>query len=308
MSVRAHSGMTANRSASVLARLLNLAKQRGDDYNLLLNRFALERLLCRVAASPHADRFLLKGALLFSLWYDQPHRSTRDADLLGFGSEDADTLIATFRDIAAIELDDGIAFDPQSVRANTIREDNRYGGLRVRLHGRIANVRCALQIDVGFGDAVTPEPQAVVFPVLLDDLAAPTLRVYPVYTVIAEKYHAMMILGLANTRMKDFFDIATIAQRTDLDGATLAQAIGATFARRGTALPAQPPVALTPDFGADAAKQRQWHAFLSKGRLVAGSLAETVGLLHTLLWPATQVAAIASDATASWQARQLRWV
>lgn len=299
--------MTANRSASVLARLLNLARQRGDDYNLLLNRFALERLLCRVAASPHADRFLLKGALLFSLWYDQPHRPTRDADLLGSGPDDADTLIATFRNIAAIELDDGIAFDPQSVRADAIREDNRYGGLRVRLNGRISNVRCALQIDVGFGDAVTPGPRTVVFPVLLDDLAAPTLRVYPVYTVIAEKYHAITVLGLANTRMKDFFDIATIAQRTDLDGATLARAIGATFARRSTALPEKPPVALTREFGEDAAKQRQWQAFLRKSRIDAGTLTDTIDLLHTLLWPASQVAASASDANAMWQAQRLRW-
>ena len=124
--------MTTNLSASVLARLLNLAKQRGDDYNRLLNRFALERLLCRIAASPHADRFLLKGALLFALWYDEPPRPTRDADLLGFGPDDAATMISTFRDIAATPMDDGIVFDPQSVRADAIREDNRYGGLRVR--------------------------------------------------------------------------------------------------------------------------------------------------------------------------------
>lgn len=299
--------MTTNRSASVLARLLNLAKQRGDDYNLLLNRFALERLLCRVAVSPHANRFLLKGALLFSLWYDQPHRPTRDADLLGFGPDDAETLIATFRDIAAIDMDDGIAFDPQSVRADSIRDDNRYGGLRVRLNGRIDNVRCALQIDVGCGDAVTPEPQTVVFPVLLDDLAAPTLKIYPVYAVIAEKYHAMTVLGLANSRMKDFFDIDTIARRTDLDGATLARAIGATFARRGTAPPMHAPAALSPDFGADPAKQRQWQAFLRKSRIEAGTLAETVNLLYTLLWPASQVAASASNANATWQARRLRW-
>ncbi len=301
--------MTANLGASVLARLLNLAKQRGDDYNLLLNRFALERLLCRVAASAHSDRFLLKGALLFSLWYDQPHRPTRDADLLGFGPDDADTLIATFRDIAAIELDDGIVFDPASVRADMIREDNSYGGLRVRLTGRIGNARCALQIDVGFGDAVTPAPQTVLFPVLLDDMAAPTLKVYPVYTVIAEKFHAMTVLGLANTRMKDFFDIAVIAQRTDLDGATLARAIAATFARRGTTLPTQAPTALTRAFGDDDAKRRQWQAFLNKSRVAvaAGTLTQTVTLLHTLLWPATQVAASSSDATAVWKAPERRW-
>ena len=301
--------MTANLGASVLARLLNLARQRGDDYNLLLNRFALERLLCRVAASAHAGRFLLKGALLFSLWYDQPHRPTRDADLLGSGPDDAETLIATFRDIAAIELDDGIAFDPASVRVDVIREDNRYGGLRVRLTGRIGNARCALQIDVGFGDAVTPEPQTVEFPALLDGMAAPILKVYPVYTVIAEKFHAMAVLGLANTRMKDFFDIAVIAQRTDLDGATLARAIAATFARRATALPIRAPTALTRAFGDDDAKRRQWQAFLNKSHITvaARTLPETVTLLHALLWPATQVAGSGSNATAVWNASERQW-
>lgn len=300
--------MTANLSASVLARLLNLAKQRGNDYNLLVNRFALERLLCRVSASPHADRFLLKGALLFALWYDEPHRPTRDADLLGFGPDDADTLIVTFREIAAIDLNDGIVFDPQSVRADAIRDDNQYGGQRVRLNGRISNVRCTLQVDVGFGDAVTPDPQWVVFPVLLPDLTAPKLRVYPVYTVIAEKYHAMVVLGLANSRMKDFYDIAVIAKRTELQGAILAQAIAATFARRNTPLPAQPPAALTREFSGDTAKQRQWQAFLNRSRIAAKGLPETVALLHTLLWPATQVAATRTTATAAWKPEQQRWV
>ena len=300
--------MTANLSASVLARLLNLAKQRGNDYNLLVNRFALERLLCRVSASPHADRFLLKGALLFALWYDEPHRPTRDADLLGFGPDDADTLIVTFRDIAAIDLNDGIVFDPQSVRADAIRDDNQYGGQRVRLNGRISNVRCALQVDVGFGDAVTPDPQWVVFPVLLPDITAPKLRVYPVYTVIAEKYHAMVVLGLANSRMKDFYDIAVIAKRTELQGAILAQAIATTFARRNTPLPAQPPAALTREFSGDTAKQRQWQAFLNRSRIAAKGLPETVALLHTLLWPPTQVAATRTTATAAWKPDRQGWV
>ena len=300
--------MTTNLAASVLARLLNLAKQRGDDYNLLLNRYALERLLCRVAASEHADQFLLKGALLFALWYDEPHRPTRDADLLGSGPDDAAALIATFRSIAAMELSDGIVFDVRSVRADTIREDNRYGGLRVRLSARIGNVRCALQIDVGFGDAVTPEPTTAVFPALLSDLPGPTLRVYPVYTVIAEKYHAMVVLGLANSRMKDFYDIAVIAQRSELDGATLAKAIAATFARRTTLLPSQPPVALTAAFGEDEAKQRQWRAFHNKNRLQAATLPDTVALLNTLLWSATEVARSSSKATAAWTPGRQCWI
>lgn len=300
--------MTANLAASILARLLNLAKQRGDDYSLLLNRFGMERLLARVSVSPHADRFLLKGALLFALWYDTPHRPTRDADLLGFGPDDEATLIATFRDIAAMDLGDGIVFDLGSVKADAIREDNTYGGTRITLVARIGSARCALQIDVGFGDAVTPAPQTVLYPTLLDDFQAPTLRVYPVYTVVAEKFQAMVMLGQANSRMKDFFDLAVIARRTELDGATLAAAIAATFARRRTALPMERPLALTRQFSEDDAKLSQWQAFLNKNRIVADGLGDTVALLDDLRWPPTQVAAAGSQATATWRPEALCWV
>lgn len=301
--------MTANLSASVLARLLTLAKQRGDDYNLLLNRFAMERLLARVSASAHADRFLLKGALLFALWYEAPHRPTRDADMLGFGPDDAANLIATFREVASLDLGDAIVFDPESVRASVIREDNNtYGGTRISVVARIGSARCALQVDVGFGDAVTPEPQTAIYPTLLDDFQAPRLRVYPVYTVIAEKYQAMVMLGQANTRMKDFFDLEVIARRTDLDGALLAAAIAATFSRRQTAVPTEVPVALTAQFSEDAAKRRQWQAFLGKNRIAISDLGGTVALLADLLWPPTQVAAASSPATTVWSFRTLRWV
>jgi hypothetical protein len=245
---------------------------------------------------------LLKGALLFALWYDDPHRPTRDADLLGFGPDDADNLIATFRDIAAMDLGDGIVFDSASVRADAIREDTTYGGTRIHLVARIGSARCALQIDVGFGDAVTPEAATATFPTLLPDFQAPVLRVYPVYTVIAEKYHAMVMLGQANSRMKDFYDLAVIGRRTELDGSTLARAIVATFARRGTALPTQRPLALTRQFSEDAAKVRQWQTFLQKNRLTASTLADTVALLDLLLWPATEVAGAQSGATAAGRA------
>lgn len=297
--------MTSNLSASILNRLLTLAKQRGDDYNLLLNQFGMERLLARVSLSSHAGRFLLKGALLFALWYDTPHRPTRDVDLLGFGPDDPANLIATFREVAAMDLGDGIVFDPESVKAEAIREDNIYGGIRITL---IARIGSALQIDVGFGDAVTPGPQTVAYPTLLSDFQPPTLRVYPVYTVIAEKYQAMVMLGQANSRMKDFFDLAVIARRTEVDGAMLATAIAATFARRQTALPAERPLALTKQFSEDAAKLRQWQAFLNKKRIEAASLGATVALLDDLLWPPTQVAASRSPATATWRPGSLRWV
>lgn len=299
--------MNGNLSASILARLLTLARERGDDYSLLLNRFGLERLLCRLSLSPHGDRFLLKGALLFALWYDAPHRPTRDADLLGFGSDDAGRLIATFRELASMEMGDGIVFDPQSVRADVIREDNPYGGTRINLVARIGSARCALQIDVGFGDAVTPEPTTVIFPTLLQGFEAPSLRVYPVYTVIAEKYHAMVTLGLANSRMKDFYDLTVIARRTELDGATLAHAIEATFSRRATTLPKVRPVSLTHQFSEDDSKLRQWQAFLNKNHITAVGLADTVSLLNLLLWPPTEVAISQSNATAMWRPQTGRW-
>ena len=300
--------MTGNLSASILSRLLNLAKQRGDDYSLLLNRFALERLLARVSTSLHADRFLLKGALLFALWYDTPHRPTRDADLLGFGPDDEANLIATFREVAAMELGDGILFDPESVKADAIREDNTYGGTRITLVARIGSARCALQIDVGFGDAVTPGPQTVAYPTLLGDFESPTLRVYPVYSVISEKYQAMVMLGQANSRMKDFYDLAVIARRTELNGLTLAAAIAATFTRRQTVLPTEHPLALTRQFSENTAKLRQWQAFLNKNRIEATSLGETIALLDELLWPPTQVAAVNSQATATWRPELGCWV
>lgn len=198
-------------------------------------------------------------------------------------------------------------FDTASLKTQAIREDNSYGGTRISLTARIASARCFVQIDVGFGDAVTPGPQTLTYPALLDGFGASTLRAYPVYTVIAEKYQAMVMLGQANSRMKDFFDLATIARRTQLDGATLALAIAATFERRGTALPSDRPLALTDSFGADAAKQRQWQAFLSKNRIEAAALIDTVALLDRLLWPPTQVAAASSNATATWQPNELRW-
>ena len=296
----------AQSSASILAHLLELAKQRGDDYSLLLNRFALERLLCRLSESAHANSFLLKGAMLFSLWYGQPHRPTRDVDLLGFGEDGAEQLLATFREIASMDLADGMVFDTASLRIEPIREDNTYGGSRISMLGKIGSARCAVQIDVGFGDAVTPEPQTVWFPALLQGFTSPKLRVYPVYTVIAEKYHAMVILELANSRMKDFYDLLVIAQRTDLQGDTLAQAIAATFKRRATALPTERPLALTSAFHQDAAKQLQWKAFAGKNRLPVDALEQVVILLEKLLWHPTQ-AALEQAKPLHWKAENLEW-
>lgn len=273
----------ANLPASVRARLLNLAKQRGDEFQQVLTRFALERFLYRLSISPHADRFVLKGALLFDLWFDMPHRPTRDADFLGFGTSDLDELAEAFRGIASISVEDGIEFDTNSVRSQEIRKDAGYMGVRVTLLGSLDKARCPTQFDIGFGDAVTPAPLESDFPVLLEGLPAPRLRVYPRESSIAEKYEALVKLGIANSRMKDYFDLWVLLRDGGVDSETLGQAIHNTFERRGTSLPASTPFGLTDDFAADATKQTQWRAFLAKNKLVAPELTEIVATLRGVL-------------------------
>ena len=263
-------------AASVRARLLNIAKTEGSDFNQVLVRFALERILYRLTRSPHADRFVLKGALLFTLWYDMPHRATRDVDLMGFGASDLASITQVFRDIAAITADDGIVFDPNSVIVQEIRKEAGYGGVRVIVAGELANARCRTQIDIGFGDAVTPGPVDSVYPVLLDDLPAPRLQAYPIYTVVAEKLHAIALLGMTNSRVKDYFDLSVMLERETLDDGLLAQAITATFERRGIAVPAELPVGLTDEFANDASRQALWNAFAKKNGLEVEPLDVTV--------------------------------
>jgi hypothetical protein len=287
--------VSADRSASVLARLLNRARSTGENYNLLLSRFAIERLLYRLSISPHAGGFVLKGALLFTLWYDSPHRPTKDADLLGFGADDVDTLRDTFTAVCAIDADDGVRFDTASMQIAPIREDNVYGGSRLTLIALVGSARLPVQVDIGFGDAITPAPEVVTYPALLEDLGAPTLRAYPVYTAIAEKLHAMVVLGMANSRMKDFFDLHVIAKSTALERGTLVQALRATFERRGTPLPESEPVALTPAFATDPAKLLQWRAFLSKTNLPPIDLADVIADLQAFLAPTLFVTSPATD-------------
>jgi predicted nucleotidyltransferase component of viral defense system len=282
----------ANVAASVRARLLNVAKAQGVDFNQVLVRFALERILYRLAQSQHAERFLLKGALLFTIWYDMPHRATRDADLLGFGASDLDAVAQTFREIAAVAVDDGMAFDPASVMVEEIRKEAGYGGVRVVIAGELAKARCKTQIDVGFGDAVTPAPVDSVYPVLLDDLPAPRLRTYPTYTVVAEKLHAIALLGMTNSRLKDYFDLSVLVERETLDSELLAKAIRATFERRGMAVPGALPIGLSDEFAHDASRQALWLTFLKKNELAPEPLSAIVDRLQSALTPALNRAAL----------------
>lgn len=272
--------MSRDIAASIRARLKHCADARRQDFNLTLTHYGLERLLYRLSISPHADSYLLKGALLFAIWYEQPHRPTRDADLLGFGLDDVDSAVSAFREICGIAVDDGIAFDAASVRGTAIRKEAGYGGVRIDLRATLDGARITLQVDIGFGDAVTPSPQAIRYPVLLDGLPAPQLRSYPKYTVVAEKLHAICLLGMANTRMKDYFDLWVLMTEGTLDPAELRRAMAATFERRQLALPAGLPAGLSDGFSSDAAKQAQWAAFLKKNRLEALELAPVVARLR----------------------------
>jgi hypothetical protein len=268
--------VSAGLAASIQARLLNRAKSRGEDFNLILTRYALERFLYRLSLVPAREAYWLKGAMLFDLWFDMPHRPTRDADFLGFGPIDMDALADTIREICAVAVDDGMVFDPGSIAIEEIREDARYGGLRVRLRGRLGNARCTVQLDVGYGDAVTPGPEEAVYPTLLEDQPPPRLRVYPRAAVVAEKLEAIVSLGMANSRMKDFFDLRALAHEGALDARQLGDAIAATFQRRGTVIPVETPLGLSDEFARDAAKRAQWKAFLGKNRLDAPTLEEVI--------------------------------
>lgn len=277
--------MSKDLAASVRARLLKLAKSEQSDFNGVLVRYALERLLYRLSQSAHASHFLLKGAMLFTLWYDMPHRPTRDVDLLGFGPSDLASVTQTFKDIASVVVEDGIRFDPDSVTAEEIRKEAGYTGARVIISAELAGARVKTQVDIGFGDTVTPGPVHAVYPVMLGDFPAPTLQTYPVYTVIAEKLHAIALLGMTNSRLKDYFDLWVLLERETLDEAVLAAAIAATYKRRAMAVTGELPIGLSDEFADDATRQALWRAFLKKNQISTVPLQDVVAALRISLHP-----------------------
>lgn len=277
----------SNVAASVQQRLLDKSRKEGEDYQLLLTRFALERYLYRLGLSPHKEKFILKGAMLFPLWGGELHRPTRDLDLHGRGESGVAHLEEVFREICLVGgEDDGLKFLPETVRGKEIREDQEYDGVRIQLESRLIAARITLQIDIGFGDAVVPDPIETQYPTILD-FSAPRIRVYPRELVVAEKYHALVVLGIANSRMKDFFDLWILAGKFSFDGRTLCQAIEATFTRRRTSVPVEIPMELSEEFCDDPRKQTQWRAFLRKGRFADEllSIGEVVSSLREFLIP-----------------------
>lgn len=295
-------GPSKNLAASVRARLLNHHERTGDDYNLLLVRYALERFLYRLGRSRHRANFVLKGAMLFQLWGGGPFRATRDLDLLGFGADATDAVSAVMREVCAVEVeDDGVVLDPDTVRAEEIRTVDEYGGVRVTFNAKLGSAVVPVQVDVGFGDALTPAPSDVRYPTLLD-LPAPEVRAYSRETVIAEKLEAIVKLELLNTRFKDYFDLCFIAERFEVEGDLLARAVRNTFERRARPLPRELPAGLSDDFAAAAGKATQWAAFCKRSRVPPPHrpLAEVVSAVRGFLWPALRAAADPALSSGRW--------
>jgi len=276
-----------NVAHSIFQRLLNRAKTNKEDFNLLLSRYGMERFLYRLSVSPHNDRFVLKGASLFLVWKGQNYRVTRDADLLGFGNADTEQLADMFRDICRVEFQgDGMIYLSDSLSAEEIREDQEYDGVRITLVGMLNQARIPLQVDIGIGDAITPAPEQIEYPTLFDAPPA-LLKAYPRYTLVAEKVETMVKLGLANSRMKDFYDIWLVSRLFSFEGSVLRNALGNTFDRRRTTFPASTPFAFTPAFCGDPQKTVQWTAFVKKSKsdIPVGDLSAVIADIAVFLVP-----------------------
>lgn len=274
-----------NMGASVRARLLERARTERADFQILLTRYALERLLYRLSLSAHRDRFILKGAMLFVAWVADPFRPTRDLDLLGYGENAPEAIADVFRTICAQPFeDDGVVFNVGAIEAAPIREEIEYGGVRVRTTAAIDGARIPIQVDIGFGDVITPGPVEIDYPALLD-APKPHLRAYPIDTVIAEKFEAIVSLGIANSRLKDFYDLWRIAETFELERPALSAAVLQTFARRQTTVPTGTPVGLSDAYSQTWAGQ--WRAFIGRERMAAApaALADVVADLRRFLLP-----------------------
>jgi len=290
-----------NIGVSIRERLTQRARERRENAQLLMTRYAIERVLYRLSVSPHRNRFVLKGAMLFSLWAPVPYRATGDLDLLGLGENGPDAITAVFADILAKPVDDGLIFRLETLRAAAAREEDEYSGVRLDLIAELAGARLPMHIDIGYGDAITPGPVDIEYPSLMGQPVA-KLKAYPPQTVVAEKFQAMVALDMLNSRMKDFFDLWAIAGAFAFDGAVLARAIQTTFERRATPLPMTTPLALTANFAE--AKQVQWSAFLRRTEiaLAPDPLLEVQARIAELVMPPVTAITRSQSFEASWTA------
>jgi hypothetical protein len=292
-----------NVAASVRHRLLNRAKETKRPFDELLQYYAMERFLYRLSRSAHKNKFVLKGALMFVVWEGPHSRATRDIDLAGRTKNSVENLVAIIKQVCQTEAEpDGMEFRAESVTGVRIKEDAEYAGVRVSFIGLLEKAHAPMQIDIGFGDAITPEPAIIEYPVILD-MPAPKLKGYPRETVVAEKFHAMVFLGMANTRMKDFHDVWLLAHQFDFEGTLLGEALKGTFAFRKAELPLEP-IVFTEAFWADAQKSAQWRAFLDKGKIVnlPRDLKAVVSVVKNLLSPVVEASFNSKPLKMTWKA------
>lgn len=292
-----------NIAASVRQRLLNKARETDRPFNELLQYFAMERFLYRLSKSHYADNFVLKGALMLIVWKAPLSRPTIDIDLLGRIDNSIETIVEVTKEICRQEVEpDGIVFDVASIEAERIAEDADYEGIRVRFRGSLGTAQIVMQLDIGFGDILVPSPEPTNYPTLLD-LPAPQLRGYTKESTIAEKFEAMVKLGILNSRMKDFFDIWLMLGQFDFDGATLSAAITKTFSTRGTSIQSEP-ITLTSTFAKDTEKAVQWRGFIRKNRLtdVPQNFPEVITAIASFLGPIAKTLAGGHSFRGTWKA------
>lgn len=295
-----------NTPASVRSRLLNLARTTGRTFEELTIRYTVERFLARLEKSTHQDRFILKGAMLYTLWELNSNRTTMDLDLLGSGSSDIEDMRRVAQGICETKIeDDGLIFNKESVSVTRIREDSAYHGVRIVIRVALGTMQIRLQVDVGFGDQIVPSPQWAEFPALLAE-RGPVIRTYSPETVISEKFNATIVLGMANSRMKDYFDIWMLSQHFTIKASVLREAIKQTFSKRHTELPRSEPIALSKNFFNNTSKQRQWKGFLRKqGRLESvPSLPEIIEILCEFLLPIVTEINTNSQIVETWEPEQ----
>ena len=274
-------GPLTNVAASVRQRLQNRARAEGRAFQELATLYAMERFLFRLGRSDHADCFVLKGGLMTLTWAGEYARITRDIDLLGWGANSVEAVVERVREVLLGEVNDGIRFDPDSLQGREITLETAYVGVRLSFTGDLSGMVLRMQVDVGFGDAVVPTPTWIDYPQLLD-FGQPRLLGYPAAATLAEKLHAVVVLGFTNSRMKDYYDLWSAARLKVVTVEELGEAIRHTFARRGTPVPSEQPEGLTAAFAKDPTKQAQWWGFVRKSKLDAPPLAEVVAVAAEL--------------------------
>lgn len=291
-----------NVPASVLERLLMYSKKEKLSYQQVLQNYLMERFLYRVSQSKYQEKFILKGALLLKVWQGQISRPTKDIDLLGKVENSLDNLARVIKECLSIEIKDGISFHLDSIKTKEIVKDGRYQGVRISVMANIGSAELSLQVDCGFGDVIVPKANWIEYPELLN-YGQPKLLGYSVESVLAEKFHAMVDLDLANSRIKDFYDIWLLSRNNRFSGEGLSKAIKATFANRSTKIPTEIPTAFTEDFWGNENKIKQWKAFLQRTKLNVGELSfeEIVKEIGQFLLPLMEVLGKGQEFNLNWE-------